>query len=218
MKKSRFWSHVLHPNRDLMPLYAQQGAFLVQTSEALVNMVSAPDQSDWKRLQREIRSCEVQGDALLTEFRENLTGHLFGHVKRSDLTTIAMALDDCLDVIKDASNALLIYQPRKIDQQLADLAQIILQEALALQVLLPLFMDIRRNASAITLQCDRVTELEHAADEAYEDYIGFIFKEEEDFREMTKYKNLAELFEKATDSEKHVSDCVRITVLKYLHD
>jgi len=32
---------------------------------------------------------------------------------------------------------------------------------------------------------------------------------------MTKYKNLAELFEKATDSEKRVADNVRTLLLKY---
>ena len=60
-----------------------------------------------------------------------------------------------------------------------------------------------------------MTELEHDADEAYEAYVGYIFSEEPDLREMTKYKNLAELYEKATDSEKHVSDCIRILLMRY---
>ena len=33
---------------------------------------------------------------------------------------------------------------------------------------------------------------------------------------MTKYKNLAELYEKATDAGKHVSDCVRILVMRFV--
>jgi uncharacterized protein Yka (UPF0111/DUF47 family) len=127
-------------------------------------------------------------------------------------------MDDCLDVIKDASKAVLIYNPKKIDSQLLDLAQIIQSEARALQELLPLLWDISHKASAISLQCDRVAELEHSADDAYEEYIGYIFSSEDDLREMTKYKNLAELFEKATDSEKHVADCIRIMVLRYLHE
>ena len=35
---------------------------------------------------------------------------------------------------------------------------------------------------------------------------------------LIKGKNLAELFEKATDSEKHVADCVRMMVLRYQHE
>ena len=201
-----------------MPIFSQQAAFLCQTSEALCHMLSTMDAAEWKRIQKEIKTCEVQGDALLTEFREQLSGRLLGQLSRTDLTTVAMSMDDCLDVIKDASKAVLIYHPKKIDAQLKDLSQIIRDEALALRDLLPMLWDIHHKASAISLQCDRVAELEHAADDAYEEYIGYIFSEEEDLREMTKYKNLAELFEKATDSEKHVADCIRLMVLRHLHE
>lgn len=213
----RTFRHLFHPKRDLAPVFTRQAAFLCQASDALVKMLSS-DPDDWKRYHREIKTCEVQGDAILTEFREQLSERIMGSLGRTDLTTVAMSMDDCLDVIKDASKAVLIYSPRKIDSQLLDLANLIRQEATVLRELLPLLWDIKHRASAISLQCDRVAELEHAADDAYEEYIGYIFKEETDLREMTKYKNLAELFEKATDSEKHVADCVRLMVLRFLHD
>ena len=218
MHFARFIRHLFSAKRDLTPIFTQQASFLCQSSEALVRMLSSTDPDEWKRCQREIKTCEVQGDALLTEFREQLSERLMGSLGRTDLTTVAMSMDDCLDVIKDAAKAVTIYNPRKIDQQLQDLAIIIRSEAYAIRELLPMLWHIRRQATAISHQCDRVAELEHTADDAYEEYIGFIFAEEKDFREMTKYKNLAELFEKATDSEKHVADCVRLMVLKYLHD
>jgi len=218
MNISRTLRNLFHPKRDLTPIFTQQAAFLCQSSDALVNMLSTTDPEEWRRSQKEIKTCEVQGDALLTEFREMLSDRLMGSLGRTDLTTVAMSMDDCLDVIKDAAKAVFIYHPRKIDQQLQDLAQIIRSEAYAIRELLPLLWNIRHKATEIALQCDRVAELEHAADDAYEDYIGYIFSEEEDIREMTKYKNLAELFEKATDSGKHVADCVRLMVLKFLHE
>ena len=89
-------------------------------------------------------------------------------------------------------------------------------EAKAIRQLTPLLRGIKKNTTGITLLADRVTELEHDADEAYESYVGYIFSEEPDMREMTKYKNLAELYEKATDSGKHVADCVRILVMRFL--
>ena len=214
----RTFRHIFHPKRDMAPLFTRQAAFLCRASDALVSMLSSSDPADWKHYQREIKTCEIQGDAILTEFREQLTERIMGSLGRTDLTTVAMSMDDCLDVIKDASKAVLIYSPRKIDAQLLDLANLISQEAAGLRELLPLLWDIKHSASAISLQCDRVAELEHAADDAYEEYIGYIFKEEPDLREMTKYKNLAELFEKATDSEKHVADCIRIMVLRFLHE
>ena len=218
MHISRKLRHLFHPKRDLTPVFTRQADFLCHCSETLVRMLSTMDVDQWKRYHREIHTLEVQGDALLTEFREMLSERLMGSLGRTELTTVAMSMDDCMDVIKDASKAILIYHPQKIDSQLLDLAMIIRAEANALRDLLPLLWDIKHKATEISLQCDRVAEMEHAADDAYEEYIGYIFSEEENLREMTKYKNLAELFEKATDSEKHVADCVRLMVLKFLHE
>lgn len=207
--------HLFDGKHDLTPVFARQADLLCQSSDTLVRMLSTYDPEQWKVCQREIKSCETQGDALLQDFREQLSLRLLGSLNRTDLTTIAMSMDDSLDVIKDAAKAVQIYQPRKIDPQLQELAQLISSEAHALRDLLPMLWHIKEKATAISLQCDRVTEMEHAADDAYEEYIGYIFSKEEDLREMTKYKNLAELFEKATDSGKHVADCIRIMLLRY---
>ena len=210
--------HLFQGKRDLNPFFARQAEILCQASDTLVRMLSTVDPEQWSVRQREIKTFETQGDALLQEFREQLSERLLGSLSRTDLSTIAMSMDDSLDVIKDAAKAVQIYQPRKIDPQLQDLAQLISSEAHTLRMLLPMLWHIKDKAKAISLQCDRVTEMEHAADDAYEEYIGYIFREEEDMREMTKYKNLAEILEKATDSQKHVADCVRQMVLRHLHE
>ena len=210
--------HLFSTRHDLTPVFARQAELLCQSSDTLVRMLTTLDTEQWKVFQREIKSCETQGDALLQEFREQISLRLLGSLNRTDLTTIAMSMDDSLDVIKDAAKAVQIYQPQKIDPQLQDLAQLISSEAHALRELLPMLWHIRDKATAISLQCDRVTEMEHAADDAYEEYIGYIFAEEDDMREMTKYKNLAETLEKATDSQKHVADCVRLMVMRFLHE
>ena len=206
-----------HPMRELLPIFERQADLLCESARLLCDMQQSLDPVHWKQLFSDIRTNEHRGDAMLTEFREQSAGLVLGVGARRELTTIAMALDDSLDVIKDASNAVNIYNPVKIDPQLQELARIILDEAKALRAIFPLLGDIRKNASAILLQADRVTELEHDADEAYEDYVGYIFSQEPDFREMTKYKNLAELYEKATDTEKRVGDCIRILIMRYVN-
>ena len=211
MNLARFF----YPMRELVPIFESQAGLLEESSRLLCEMQQTLDPANWRKLFYEIRNNEHMGDAMLTEFREVQRALPLRAGVRRELSTIAMALDDALDVIKDASNAINIYNPAKIDPQLQDLARIILDEASALRQVFPLLRDVKKNASAIQLQADRVTELEHDADEAYEAYVGYIFSEEPDLREMTKYKNLAELYEKATDSEKHVSDCIRILLMRY---
>ena len=137
-------------------------------------------------------------------------------INRLDLQAVSMAMDDCLDVIKDTSKAILIYAPKHLDDQLKEIAQMAMSQSDAIREMIPLLSDVKKNISSINLCCDRVTELEHAADDAYEEYIGFIFHNMDDVRELVKYKNLAEMLENETDAFKRISDNVRKLLLNHL--
>lgn len=203
---------------DYVPILIQQADFISKSSSLLSDMFSSSDRGLWVSAEREIKSCEVQGDALLSEFHEMLSGGLMMKVNKLDLQSVSMALDDCVDAIKDTAKAILIYQPERIDDQLVELSQIAKAQSAALQDLFPLLYNIKRNVSAISLCCDRVTELEHTADESYEEYIGFIFRNVDEVRELIKYKNLAEMLENSTDAHKKITDRVRNLLLNYLSD
>ena len=164
---------------DFVPILTQQTDFLSKTSSLLVDMFETDDIDLRAGMEKEIKSCEAQGDALMTEFHEMLSVHPFVRLNKLDLQSVAMSMDDCLDAIK---------------------------------------VDLKKNLPAISMACERVTELEHAADDAYEEYVGYIFVNENDTRELVKYKNLAEMLENATDAHKRISDNIRKLLLNYLAD
>ena len=146
----------------ILPIYTQQVAYINQASSALVRMTGTTDPAEWKKLEKEVKLCETQGDAMLTEFYEQLYEGIFTPIDRIDLQD-----------------------------------------------------NVKANFSNLTLQCDRITELEHAADDAYEEYIGYVFHNEKNPIELMKYKNIAEMFESTTDAAKKVSDYVRKMLLRY---
>ncbi len=203
---------------DFVPILARQTDFLCKTSSLLVEMFGTDDVEARSRIEREIKSCEAKGDALLNEFHEILSGRLFVQINKLDLQAVAMAMDDCLDVIKDTSKAVLIYRPAKLDDQLKDLAQMAKSQSEVIHDIIPLLVDLKKNLPAVSVACERVTELEHAADDAYEEYMGYIFSTEDNTRELIKYKNLAEMLENATDAHKRISDNIRKLLLNYLAD
>ena len=49
-----------------MSILSKQADFLSRTSELLVSMFDEMDPAMWSSVEREIKSCEAQGDALLT--------------------------------------------------------------------------------------------------------------------------------------------------------
>lgn len=203
---------------DFVPILTQQTDFLSKTSSLLVDMFQTDDIDLRAGMEKEIKSCEAQGDALMTEFHEMLSVHPFVRLNKLDLQSVAMAMDDCLDAIKDSSKAVLIYRPAKLDDQLKDLAQMAKSQSEVIHDVIPLLVDLKKNLPAISMACERVTELEHAADDAYEEYMGYIFINENDTRELVKYKNLAEMLENATDAHKRISDNIRKLLLNYLAD
>lgn len=216
MKVVKLFRRFFASRKYHIPVFAQQATYLQMASEALVKMTETTDASVWRSLEREIKACEVQGDALLTEFHEALYENLLTHVNRSDMQTIAMSLDEFLDHINDSAKSILLYMPEKIDSQLSDLAQYINAESDAVKQMMKHMVDVRKNYQQIAVQCERITELEHAADDSFQEYIAYIFKTEKNAIELIKYKNIAETFEATTDAAKRVSDNVRKIILRYV--
>ena len=204
------------PKGPFLPIYIRQAAFAVEASEALHAMMQTGDQTEWRRLEKEVKQCEVQGDAMLSEFYEELCERVMPPMKRSDFQHMAMEIDEFIDSINTAAKSMMLYSPEKIDPQLLDMAQYIEDEANALKMAVSLMDDAAGNFSAVTLQCDRITELEHAADDSYEEYIGYIFREQKNPIELMKYKNIAEALESSTDAAKKISDRIRNFLIRYV--
>ncbi len=216
MKLVKLLRRLIGPRQQYTPVFSAQATYLQQASEALCKMTETKDSSQWRLYEKEIKACEVQGDALLTEFHEQLYESLMSSVRRSDMQTVAMSIDEFLDHINDSAKSILLYMPARIDAQIRDLAQYIHTEANALRTIMELMDNPRKNYSQIVLQCDRITELEHAADDAFAEYIGYVFNNEKNAIEVMKYKNIAEAFEATTDAAKDISDNIRKIVLRYV--
>ena len=127
-----------------------------------------------------------------------------------------MSLDDFLDHINDSAKSILLYLPGRIDVQLKDLCQYISAEADAIKQIMAWLGAPKMNIQSILKQCDRITELEHAADDSYEEYIASLFSNEKNAIELMKYKNIAEMLEATTDSAKRVSDHIRKILIRYI--
>ena len=161
-----------------LPIFNQQAALGKQSASALYALVRTDDRTEWMRLEKEVKQCEIQGDALIAEFYETIYENLLYPTDRDDLQILAIYIDEFLDNINDSAKSVLLYLPERIDAQLVELAQYIESETDALKDLVTCLDNVKANFSKLTLLCDRITELEHAADDAYEEYIGFIFQTE----------------------------------------
>ena len=88
-----FFRRLGSKNHHFLPVFAQQATYLLHASSALCEMTETVDPVKWRKLEREIKACEVQGDALLTEFHEQRYEVFIRKIKRSDIQSIAMNID-----------------------------------------------------------------------------------------------------------------------------
>ena len=216
MKLSSLFGNVVERRKFYIQVFAQQATYLQLASGSLCEMMETVDAKEWRRLEKEIKACEVQGDALLTELHEQLSEKFVLNLRKIDVQGIALYIDDLLDHINDSAKSIHLYNPDRIDTQLSDLAHYLHQQTDAIKKMMAYMGDMKKNYAELAMQCERVTELEHAADDTYEEYIGFIFKNEKDPIQVIKYKNIAETLESATDAAKRVSDNIRKVILKYM--
>ena len=72
MGMSAFFRRFRSQNHHYLPVFAQQATYLVHASSALCEMTETMDPVQWRKKEKEVKACEVQGDALLTEFHEQL--------------------------------------------------------------------------------------------------------------------------------------------------
>ena len=146
-------------NQLFLSVLTQQATYLLHASAALCEMTETMDPVRWRKLEREIKACEVQGDALLTEFHEQLFEVILRKIRRSDIQNIAMSIDEFLDNINDSAKSIPLYMPKRIDSQIVDFAQYIHAEADSIKKIMLLFGDIKKNYAQIAIQCERLTSV-----------------------------------------------------------
>lgn len=200
------------------PIYSRQVEQAIQASARLTEMFHTEDREQWKRLEKEVKNCEKAGDAALAEFHEQVYETKLLLSGKADLQSVANHIDDFLDHIDDSAKALLLYLPDHISPQLQEMAQFIEEEASVLDDIVNLLISggARANASAISMQCEKVTELEHLADASYEEFIAELFANCTDAVQIIKNKNIAEYLEETSDSAKRITDHMRTILMRYL--
>lgn len=214
MNLNSFLQFFVTKETKFFPLYIKQGETLVHATKTLLEMITIDDYEERKLYGRMIKKDETDGDELFRNIYKTLNITFITPFDREDVNELAVNLDDCLDVIDDCSKNILMYQPKHIDIQLIETAKYLHECG---ELLLDIIKDlefINIYHERIIEKCDKIKHIEHIIDSIYSDYISNLFKNESDYIELVKNKNIAETFESASDILKNVSDTIRTIVIK----
>lgn len=200
--------------KNFFPTYSKQAETAHVAAKYLQELVKSDDPEERKLLSRQIKKQETTGDELLREFYVELNEAFVTPFDREDMNALAMSLDTFLDFINHSAKTILMYNPKKIDKQIKEIVDSIVDDANLLIETFKLLEEINSNQTKISELCTKVVNIEHLVDDIYGDYISYLFSNEKDEIELLKYKEIAQAVEDTTDRGKDVASTIKCLIIK----
>ncbi len=209
------FSRFLPQEGSFFELFNAHAELIVKGGRELASLVNALETSPDKLNAHSIAIDEIESAAdTITHDTVALLHTTFNTpLDRDEIHQLISGMDDILDLIQDVSEAIYLYDVRRLTQEARHIADLCVSccERVRSAVVLLNNMD---NAQAILKLCKEIDQLESDADRSMRQGIAKLFREEPDVRQVLKLKELYELLELVTDRCEDVANIVEGIVLE----
>lgn len=209
------FSRFLPQEGSFFELFNAHAELIVKGGRELASLVNALETSPDKLNAHSIAIDEIESaaDAITHETVALLHTTFNTPLDRDEIHQLISGMDDILDLIQDVSEAIYLYDVRRLTQEARHIADLCVSccERVRSAVVLLNNMD---NAHAILKLCKEIDQLESDADRSMRQGIAKLFREEPDVRQVLKLKELYELLELVTDRCEDVAKIVEGIVLE----
>jgi hypothetical protein len=193
-------------------LFEESAQNIVEASKALKEMLDT-----WEFVDShvaEITEMEHRGDTITHQVISVLHRTFVTPFDREDIALLAHTMDDIIDFIHSAADAMFIYKITSPTQRAKELADIILQGAREVSGAVS---GLRRRSEfkQILERCVEINRLENMADRVYRAAIGELFDNTSDIAQIIKWREIYEHMESATDRCEDVADVLEGVALKH---
>jgi uncharacterized protein Yka (UPF0111/DUF47 family)/8-oxo-dGTP pyrophosphatase MutT (NUDIX family) len=116
---------------------------------------------------REIHEREADADNVTREVLQTVRRTFLTPFDRSAITSLIAAMDDAIDEMQAAASAILVYDLTEFDQDMKDMAAIIVDASRVTAEALPLLRDVAGNGARLHELTERLVRMEGHADEIH---------------------------------------------------
>jgi len=195
---------------DLFNAHATQ---IVRAGHELKALMENYD--DREQHARIIDDAEHAADRITAETIRLLHKTFITPIDRDHIHQLVNAMDDICDLVQDATHSLSLYDVRKITPETERLADISAKCCERMKDVVALLGDKEGRFEAIVKTCEEIDRLESDADRVMRAAVSRLFREEQDVREIIKWREVYDELEAATDSAEDVANVMEGVVLKY---
>jgi hypothetical protein len=160
-----------------------------------------------------ITELEHEGDAITHQIMEQLHRTFITPLDREDIALLTERLDDVMDFIEDAANAMLLYRIEQPTIRAREMAAILVTMTSELVVAVPLLRN-RSKMKGMLEHCVEINRLENEADAVIRLALAELF-DDTPIADVIKWREIYEHLETAADKGEDVANVLEGVVLKH---
>lgn len=212
MAKARWLKKIsLTPKEvDFFGLLRESSAKVLEGAKALKELVENYTEVEAKV--RRIREIEHEGDQVTHRIFDRLHKTFITPIESEDIYSLTSELDDVLDAVEGIASRFLNFKVTEPTPEAKTLVNLICEAAEQINESLANLKD----KDHILPFCVEINRLENEADDIVKSLIGRMFEEEEDIRNLLKWKEIYSRMEVAADRCEDVANAIEAVVVKNL--
>lgn len=194
--------------QDYFRMFSELGANLDAAAQQLVKFMSNGDQMSIAAV---IVEHEHVGDKIVHDIIKRLTQSFITPIDREDIYQMVGSIDDVLDDIEAAADAMVLYRIGEPTPQAKAQATVISKATALLRICL----DNLAKPKGLDEHIIAINSLENEGDRLIRDATAQLFDGHLDPIDVIKWKDVYELLEAAIDECEHVANVIERIVLKH---
>jgi len=201
---------IIPQERLFFDLLEQEASTVAEGALALRDLLK--DFTDVPAKRKRIKDIEHRGDEIVHTIYEQLNKTFITPLDREDITGLASAQDNVLDLIDGAANQLALYGIERPAEAMVDLAEVIVLATEELRRAVGMIRDMKQadEVEAISVEVNR---LENVADDLMNNAVAALFHRT-DVISILKFKDILEALERSTDYCEDVANVLSDIVAK----
>jgi predicted phosphate transport protein (TIGR00153 family) len=169
------WFQALLPRQgNFFALFEAHAVTINAGSDALVRLLQGG--SGMQDHIREIVEREEEADAITREVMQSVRRTFLTPFDRSAIISLIGAMDDAIDQMQQTAQAISLYEVKEFDQEMKDIAAIIVDASRLISEALPLLRNISDNGVRLHELTERLVKMEGQSDEIHAAGLKALFK------------------------------------------
>jgi predicted phosphate transport protein (TIGR00153 family) len=169
------WFQSLLPKQgDFFTMFEAHSVTLTAGSDALVRLLQGG--AGMNQHIKEIEQRENEADDITREVLTTVRKTFLTPFDRGAITSLISSMDDAIDQMKQTAGAISLYEVTEFEQEMRDMAAIIVDASRLLSEALPLLRSIHANAARLHELTERLVRMEGQADNIHAKGVKNSFK------------------------------------------